>query len=657
MELAARQSSSQRLDRVRLTDNVTKQRTRVRTLVHGRVIGATPRRGKRAGAIALFCGLFGACASEPPPRVDAPPPPPPVVSSANTALPLSPIELSQRALAEASTTSDARERCRLLQDATILDPSSLDARVARAESRCAFASELLADARVAFAKRKDRKTAEVLAVVAERASSRADQKLAAELLATLDVSSKLIAARIFAIDEPERAAVLFDEVALARESKGATLDALDARLDAAMARADAGKPSTLAPLVDTAAAAAKSYGAEWIAPKVVETIAAARLAGEDVTAIAERSEKLGLFATAAARDAFAIERAIATGKDLARVHERVRDPAVRVLLAANAKDCASASAHARAHHRLPHDGLVLARDLARVMKRVCPNGEVAGRTTIVPPSLSPELADLLEVARVDSLHARARLEQFLKEHPGDPGAHRAAIEIDLYSASGVKRAIDAAVAATDEPTFRGARVGTFSGHERALAAREFVSTTLQATIEARTPRALAQGIAAMLRAAYDDTDAAWNDVASALVTACAASSIGACVPGPPVLEGAPSLVAGSDPGPTDLARATSRIRRSNPKLLADKGPLLSPEDLTSPLVRLDVIVGLVDQKKIAPALKLRSGSWVGPEASLADAVITAGNGNCALAKSALIKSMTLKDTHSDVFARIAKNCP
>jgi hypothetical protein len=72
-------------------------------------------------------------------------------------------------------------------------------------------------------------------------------------------------------------------------------------------------------------------------------------------------------------------------------------------------------------------------------------------------------------------------------------------------------------------------------------------------------------------------------------------------------------------------------------------------------VRLDLIVALVAEKKLPAAIKLRSGN--GAEAALADSLITAANGNCAVAKASLTKAMTLKVTHGDVFARIAKLCP
>ncbi len=580
------------------------------------------------GAIALFCGLIAACAGEPPPRAEAPPPPP--VTTANTATPMSPIELSKRALAEASSTADPHERCRLLQDAAILDPTSVEARLLRAESRCAVASELLPDARAAFSTRKDQRSAEVLATVAERAGSRPDQLAAAEVLAKLDITSMVTAARILG---GERGAALLDAVASAREAKGSTLDALDARLEAAMARADAGKPSGLMPLVDAAAAGSKSYGAAWIAPKIVEAIAA----DAHSAAIAAHAEKLGLFATAAARDAFAIERAIAEGKDVPRLHARAFEPAIRALLVVSAKDCATASAHARAHRRLAPEGLVLARDVARALAKVCPNGEVNGPATIVEPRLSPELADLVEVARVEPLHARARLSSLLASEPSDAAVRRVAVE--MSAKADTLRVIDEAIAAIpSEPYFHRLRVALLQGHARAEAARTFVQTVLPTTIEARTSRALATELASVLHLAEDD-DPAWDDVAAALVSTCASASVGACVPA------------------AELAIATARLRRGNKKLLAEKGVALSPEDLASHLVRLDVIAALVDQKKVAAALKLRTASWSGAEAALADSLITASNGNCAVAKAAMTKTATLRVTHSDVFARIAKTCP
>jgi hypothetical protein len=211
------------------------------------------------------------------------------------------------------------------------------------------------------------------------------------------------------------------------------------------------------------------------------------------------------------------------------------------------------------------------------------------------------------------------LEQRLKAAPTDPALRRAALMMGGD--------VDAGLAVLPmEPFLHQARVATLSGHARAVAALAFVNVILPKTIEA--PRGVGVEIATVLRLA-DSDDPAWNDVAAGLLRAC---SIGNCA---------------------ELPLATARLRRSDLALLAEKGVALANE----PLVRLDVIVALVAQKKLAPAMKLRAGMGGGAEASLADAVITAGNGNSAVATSAMTKAMTLKTSHADVFARIAKNCP
>jgi hypothetical protein len=268
---------------------------------------------------------------------------------------------------------------------------------------------------------------------------------------------------------------------------------------------------------------------------------------------------------------------------------------------------------------LPREGLLLARDVERSIKRLCPNGEVAGAGTIIPPPLSPELKDLVQVSFVEPLHARARLEQRLKAAPTDPALRRAA----LFMGSDAETAL---AALPFEPFLHQLRIAALSGHVRAVAALAYVNLVLPKTIEA--PRGLGVEIGAVLRLA-DSDDPAWNEVAAGLLRAC---SIGNCA---------------------ELSLATARLRRSDVALLAEKGVALANDAL----VRLDVIVALVAQKKLAPAMKLRAGMGSAAEASLADAVITAGNGNCTVAKAAMTKAMTLKTSHADVFARIAKNCP
>src|SRR4051812_7469456 len=114
MKLAARQPTPQRLDRVRLTEDIAER--------HSTLVGRSRRRGKIACLVLVFAG----CAAEPPPKVEAPPAPPLVESPAASytfAPPIGPVEESKKALAQAAAEKDPHEKCRLLGEAAILDPN------------------------------------------------------------------------------------------------------------------------------------------------------------------------------------------------------------------------------------------------------------------------------------------------------------------------------------------------------------------------------------------------------------------------------------------------------------------------------------------------------------------------------------------------------
>lgn len=643
MKLSPREASAHGLDRVRLSEDVAER--------HGSVVDALRRRGKR---VLLATTLLAGCAGETPPPAVAPAPAPTVEPAPSSTGPSivakSPIDESRKSLAAALASTDARERCRLLLDATLLDSSSYEAQKARAESRCAPASELLPNARAAFGLKKDATSAMLLATVALRASERADALSAAEALEGFDMPDKLAAARLYAkLGEHLRAAKVFGEVATARASKGATTDALDARLDAVIETARARKPAaaTLAEALGAANNASKGYGDAWVAPKVVEALAAVRNGGEATDVLAKKAQKSGLFAGPAEQDAFAIERAIAAARAgkpkeaealVTKMRARVGNPAVRALQAVVARlsgSCADARAHARAHAWLSAEGMRLDDDVTWA-KSCEPSGKE--RATVIAPVPSEEVADMRAIAETDPLHARARLDGIVKAHPDDVAAWLAVIDL----AAPYDRARIAALAASalpNEPWIRLAQIATSSGAAQATAARAFATKVLPDTIESSAPRATASLAARALLAATSD-DAAWDDVAESLVGSCSIGASSACLDG----ERAPAL-----------GRATARLRKSRSKVLATRGIALSEADLAIPRVRLDVVLAVSALGDTAKA-SLFAASLAGAEAALAKSAIAAASGKCPLATESKKAAASLATDYADAFAKIDGKC-
>lgn len=561
-------------------------------------------------------------------------------------LPPSPIDEARRLLADASTTSDAHERCRMLQEAAILDPSSREARLARAQSRCAPASDLLSDARAAHAKQADTTSATVLATVATRAGSRDDALAAVTTLLAGDVAAKALAASTLArFGEHARAADVYQAVAAERADKGATVDAIDARLEAVVERARAGDApkarEALLAVVTDAAHATKGYGAAWIGPKVVTAIAALRNAGDakGAAAVAAKAHGAAVFTTPEARAAHDLERAIAAARAgnvgpatalSAAAKARTLDRPSRALLAVHARaagSCANAKAHARAWGWLSGEGVRLDEDVA--WARACEaKPSTAVPTTVVPPAPSDDVADAIAIAAADPLRARARVQSILAVRPDDVAAHLAAIELAL-PADRAKVAERAASAIPAEPWIQLARVVTSASSDGAALVK-----ALAGTIEAKVPRATAPILArAVLAPRAPDAD-----LAEALVRACGASTTGAC------------LDLAREPA---LARATATLRTSRPAVLASVGPRLSNVDLTS-RTRLDVVLALLSQKDVGKAQQLAGpsrGAWSGPESRLAQAVIAAAQKKCLEARAHAAYASDLKE-YADVLARI-----
>lgn len=640
MKLLSREAPTHGLDRVRLTEDVAER--------HAGVVDVLWRRGKRAALASWACLGLG-CASEPPPKPVEPPPPPvvepaPTASTTATMVLTSPIDESRKALASALATTDAHERCRLLLEATLLDASSFEAQKARAESRCAPAAELLPNARAAFALKKDSVTATLLATVALRAGARADAMTAADALEALDMPDKLAAARMLAkLGEHLRSAKIYADVAAARAAKGATTDALDARLDAVIETARAQKPAAamLEEALGAANTASKGYGDAWVAPKVVEAIAAVRNAGEPTDALAKKALKSGLFAGPIEQDSFALERAIAearAGKPLAaqnlatKMRGRVSNPAVRALFTVLARvngSCADAKAHARAHAWLSAEGMRLDDDVA--WARACEStGKI--KATVVAPIASDEVADMRAIADADPLHARARLDAITKAHPDDVAAWLAFMEL----AAPYDRAKVAAAAVAALPNEPWIALADLPNHP--ASARDFGVKVLGGVIESGLPRAIAPIAAKAMLVASDDPGL--DDVAEALVLSCANDGTSACLEG----DRAPAL-----------GRATFRMRKSRAKLFAVKGVALSQPDLALPRVRLDLSLSLVvlgDNTKAA----IFANTLSAPESALVKAFSAASSGKCVVVPEARKNAQPLANDYADVFAAIDGKC-
>lgn len=633
MELAARQAAPQRLDRVRLTEDIAKR--------HEQVVGRSRWRGKTTLAALIF--VLSACAAEPKPAA-VPMPPETVAAPAPSytyAPPTGPIEESRKALANAHAEKDPHERCRLLQEAAILDPSSFDARRARAESRCAPALDLLADARFVFSARRDAETAAILKNLALRAEDAAAMKEAAE--AFLEQKDFYNAAAMFvALGDHVRAATAFRDVAVNRAAKGATVDALDARLAGIIesARAKTKVVPALEAILDAAIDAKKSYGAAWVAPKFIEALAAARNAGEDTAALASRAEKQKLFV--GAEDAFEIERAIAASRSgkpeptalIARVRTRASDPAVRALLAVTAKSCADRLAHARAHKSFGEAALRLDDDVDWARSKC--TGTVA-RTSLFAPHDPADVADAKGI--VDPPVRRSRTLALVKLRPDDVAAAAwAALVADYYPPASLLS--DPAV----QESLWDRSLAATTGKPSLARTRAYVDA-LRATVEADVPRATAELIASILERARImtvDSRPGWEEIAAFVVQDCAARLPGKCLK------------------TESLAHSTELLRSPRPFVLATHGMKLSKEDFADPRVRLDVIFALVLwEKHLKEAILLRGSSYgpfTGPEASLASALIAATAGNCVAARVLQKEAAALNAEYADADAYLAKSC-
>lgn len=599
-------------------------------------------RGKRA-LLSLGISLV-ACGT---PKLPPPPPPPPVATveapapSYTYAPPTGPVEDAKKSLAAAASEKDPHERCRLLNEAATLDPTSLEARRSRAGSRCAQASELLADARAVFAASKDVESAKLLRDVATRAEDTTSMKEAAEtFVAQKDFYDA--AALYVALGDHARAAAAFDELAAHRSSKGASVDAFDARLSAEIERARSKKPTvaTLDGLLGSALEMKKSYGAAWVGPKFLEALAAARNAGDDTSALAAKANKKGLFV--GAEDAFAIERAIATKTDatalVLRVRSRLDEPAVRALLAVHSKSCPEKKAHARAHSYLGEAAMRLDDDVLAVLHACV---DATSRTTMVPVKESADVADAIAI--VDPPRKRARVLAIAKARPDDVSAAAWAMVIADHTPP---------TSMENEPTIQDAllvrNTATSMGKPSAARARAYVKA-LQGTVEAEIPRAIAPRIAQTLELARMltvDTKPGWEEVATALLKDCAAGLAGPCLT--------------SESEAPILRRATELLRGLRPFVLAAHGAKLSKADFADPRVRLDVIFGLVTwDKQLQRANLLRGpgyGAFPNPEGALANALVSAAVSNCAVARGLLKEASPLSAEYADAWAWIEKTC-
>lgn len=602
--------------------------------------------GKRALVALGFC-LFtcASCASEPPKVVSPPPPPEPAAPAASYtyAPPTGPLEDSKKALAAAAGEKDPHERCRLLNEAALLDPSSLEARRARAESRCAAAVELLADAKFVFGSGKDVDTARVLRDVAVRAEDTAALRDAAA--AFVELKDYYDAAAAFVtLDDHVAAAAAFDGLAENRASKGAAVDALDAKLSAIIERARS-KTAVLAQLdalLDEAAEAKKSYGAAWVGPKYLEALAAARNGGEDTAALALKAQKRGLFAGAELW--FEIERGIASaraGKEpsalLARVRTSPLDAPTRALFAVALKDCGARLGHARAHAALPEAPLRLDDDVAWARGKCA---GTAARPSLVSPRDPPDVADAKGI--VDPPAKRLRTLAIVKKRPDDVAAAAwAALVADYFPPA----PLNADPAVQEALWMRS--LAAAAGKPSITRAKAYVDA-LKTSVEADLPRALAAPVALLLEQARlmtVDSKHGWEEIAAVVVQDCGVGLAGACLP----TEGA------------RLSHATDLVRSPRPFVLATYGPKFSKDDFADARVRLDVIVALITwQKNVKAAIKLRGpdyGPFPLPEGALASAMIAANAGNCSAAKTIAKDAAPLTQAYADAFAHLSKTCP
>lgn len=591
------------------------------------------RRGCKGFVDGIVIGAWmlaaGACGSAPAPVV--------AVSKASTdgdragtTRPLSPIEEARQRLVLAGNASSVEQRCRLLREARGLDPRSIEARLALVETACAPARELVADALSAIEIRPDAASAIALATVATRANDRAAALRATAILRGLDPEARALAAKTLALfGEGVAAAEIHDALADERAAKGASVEAIDARLDAIFARApsqpaEAGK--SLGAHLPAFASAAKGYGAAWIGGRVASAIAAIRAAGE-VDAAAKLA-KVAAPQFVEGRAVFAIERAIAdarAGGAKATAFVDPLDPLSRALAAVTERvrgRCASARGHAVAYERLLAEGPRFDADVA--WAAAC--GSEAPVPSVVPPKPSPEVADVAAFAPADPLRARAMIGTIVAARPNDPSARVLAAALSPEASR--TATIDAAVAALPhEPSLRLLRVeSTKTGADDLL---DVVARSLEGGTRASTP-ILARALVALER------DEERDRIALAIVSICVRPGVGACLP-----AGDPSL----------LAIATARVRRARPALLVAR--TWADEDLRDPRVRLDVLLATAKVRGAGAARPIGK-PLVGVEGALARAVLSA---SCKEAKASLAEASSIEGAYAEVFAAERARCP
>jgi len=634
------------------------------------------RLAHRLGSVAL--AFLASCGGEaPPPKKPVAAPiepveltPLPTSTAVLTSVP-TPTEEARQFLDQAKTTADARERCQLIFKAVLLDPKLAEGRLARAKNGCAPARDLLEDAKIAHELAPSIESASVLVMVATRAESSVDAIAGATALLTLgksDLEKSRLAARTFArFGNHEKAARAYEAIASDRGAKGATLDALDARLDAVLESARCnGKGAIATPRTDLIAAiqaagtSGPSYGAAWVGPKVVEAIAAVRNAGDVKGAAdaAKLAKEQKVTASAEATLAYDLERAIADARaankpvpaaivSAEKKSLRSNVAASRALLAVDAKlagKCGLARTYARIHASLPRDSLPRF-DEDVTWAASCAGGEES--PSLIAPASTSAIDDALGLAIVDPLRGRAMLQKLVDDAPLSVPARLALIKGAMPSDR--LALLDAALSKMpNDPTLRLARfdllAGPKRGEEAAFLAKEVVPKTIEVLDD---PRAAAPVLAHMLDALQENeaTPEARADLAEATVKACVAPLLGsACVP----------------PKDDSLAHATAILRKTRAAALAKSGPTLSNADLADARVRLDVVLSLVASNKSLEAEYVagpKRGAWEGAENALAYAAILSSGKKCDLARARLAQHPDLATKYGDEVAVVKKRCP
>lgn len=612
-------------------------------------------------ALASACGAAGPPALPQPYELRETPPPAP---EATTYRPRSALEESRRLYAKATATSDARERCGLLREASTLDAANFEARAALGESRCAPARELIEDARAAFALQPGGKTAATLLAVAVRAGSKRDAVSASAALEKgADLDGRVAAARAMArFGEHGVAAAIFDAIAVERTSKGAQLDGIDARLEAVIERARAGAPAGkgLLEAIGEGTPAASTYGAAWVELKLVDAIAAVRAAGDENAAkeAVKQAKARRLLVAPETKRALEIAEAVAAARSPggakggalaalvseARRASHAEEPASRALLAVEARlagRCAEARAHAEAHDAAASNGLPRFDDDLAWARACSPSGPKV--PSVVPSVASDAVEDAVAVGAIDPLRGRAMLSARLDAAPDDEAAILASIA--LARPDERLALANAAIARLPElPGLRAARFALLPKGSRADEVRALVVTVLPKTIEVRgDPRAAAAFLARLLGEAPADDDPAARPLSEAIVHACAAKgATGRC-----------------GVRPAALRVAARVLRRGRAATLATDAPALTDDDLRDAPLRLDLVLALLDLGAVRDARALaseRRGRWSGAEQTLAEASLEAVDGKCSDARQRVARVGALDASFARDVAWVRERC-